>query len=80
MSSGPVIGRDREDSHMAHESEWISAVDGSWGGVHLEEVPETWYRGGSHEYMWVALAESQSIGVIKPEDATSCSQEGSPVE
>ena len=37
-------------------------------------------RGGSQESMEVTLAESHSTGDMEPEEATSCSQAGTPVE
>jgi hypothetical protein len=50
------------------------------GGRHLKDVPKTWDRGGAQESMVVTLAVTHSIGDMKPEKATSCSQSGTPVE
>ena len=40
-------------------------------GEHLEDMPETWHRGGSQESMGVTLAETHSSGNIEPEEAIS---------
>ena len=43
-------------------------------------MPETWDGGGSQELVRVTFVETHSSGDIEPEEATSYSQAGSPVE
>jgi hypothetical protein len=53
---------------------------GGWGvGEHLQEETD-WDKGGTQESMGVTLALTQSIGNLKLEEATSCSQARTPVE
>ena len=64
-----------------HENEWKSATDrGEEVGGHLQDETETWDKGGTQESMGVTLAVTHSIGDMEPEEATSCSQAGTPVE
>ena len=51
---------------------------GSW--QQLQDETETWDKGGTQESMGVTLAVTHSIGDMEPEEATSCSQAGTPVE
>ena len=41
---------------------------------------ETWDKRGTQETMGVILAVTHYIGDMEPEEATSCSQAGTPVE
>ena len=50
------------------------------GRQHLEDVPETWDRGGSEESMGVTLAKTYSNKDMEHEKATSCSQAETTVE
>ena len=47
---------------------------------HLQDETETWNKGGTQESMGVTLAMNHYIGAMGPEEATSCSQTGIPVE
>jgi hypothetical protein len=47
---------------------------------HLENVPEIWNRGDTQESMGVIFTVTLSTGDMKPKDATSCNQAGTPVE
>ena len=51
-----------------------------WG--HLHDEAETQNKGDSQESMGggVTLAMTHNIGDMEPEEATSCSQAGTPVE
>ena len=46
----------------------------------LQDKTESWDKGGTQESMGVTLAVTHSIGDMEPEEATSCSQAGTPVE
>ena len=48
----------------------------SWGGGQLQDETETWDKGGVQE----SLEVTHYIGDVEPEEATSCSQTGTPVE
>jgi hypothetical protein len=65
-----------------HENEWKSATDmgEKLGGGHLEDKTETWDREDARESIGVTLDEIHSSGGMEPEEATSCSQAGTPVE
>ena len=43
---------------------------------HLQDEIETWDKGGAQE----SMAIIHYIGVIEPEEVTSCSQAGTPLE
>ena len=47
---------------------------------HLQDVPQTWDGEGSHESIGVPLTETHSSEDMEPEEATSCSKAGTPVE
>ena len=75
-SSG--VGRDKTEGQ---ENEWKSADGKGWeGGWYLEDMLETWEGGGSQESMEIILAETHSSGDMEPEEATSQSQAGTPLE
>ena len=46
----------------------------------LQDKTKTWDKGGAQESMGVTLAVTHYIGDMEPEEATSCSQAGTPVE
>jgi hypothetical protein len=48
-------------------------------GGHLQ-YEETWDKGNTQESMEVTLAVTHNTVDIEPEEATSCSQAGTPVE
>ena len=54
--------------------------EGSGFEEHLKQVPDTWGRGGYQESVGVTLAVTHSIKNMEPEEATSYSQAGTPVE
>ena len=45
----------------------------------LDET-ETWDKGGTQDSVRVTLAVTHYTGDMEPEEATSCSQAGTPVE
>ena len=46
----------------------------------LQDETETWDKGGAQESMGCDLAVTHYTGDMEPEEATSCSQAGAPVE
>jgi hypothetical protein len=48
--------------------------------MHLQGKPETWEKGSSQESMGVSLTVNHRIGNMEPEEVTSCSQAGTPME
>jgi hypothetical protein len=50
------------------------------GREHLQDNTENWDRVGTQESMGVTWAVTHNIGDMEPEEATSCSQAGVPVE
>ena len=69
---GSGVGKDKRDGYTA----MTSAAD---RGEEAGEM-DTWDKGGAQESMGVTLAVTHSIGDMEPEEATSCSQAGTPVE
>ena len=65
-----------------HENEWkYSSDQGEMVQAgHLQDKTEAWNKGGTQESMGVTLAVTYNIGNMEPEEATSCSQAGTPVE
>jgi hypothetical protein len=49
-------------------------------GVQLQDETETWDKRGTQESMGMTLAVTHGIGVMEPEEATSCSQARTPVD
>lgn len=60
------------------ENELKSAADRGRVMGFLENVPDTWARGGSQRLMVVTLAQIHNGGNMAPEDITSYSQVGTP--
>lgn len=62
-------------------NKWKSATDSGADRVreHLQEI-ETWDKGGPQESVVVILAVTQSTGDMEPEEVTSWSQAGIPME
>jgi len=75
--SGSGTGRQRGDGQITMRMNRICSWLG-WG--HLKYMPETWDRRVSQESMGLTLTESHSSGDMEFEEATSCSQAGTPVE
>jgi hypothetical protein len=50
-----------------------------WGG-HLQDETETWGKGCIQESMGLTLVVTHSTGDMEPEEATSYSQAGTPME
>jgi hypothetical protein len=54
-----------------HENEWKSTY--LYGGRgQLQDLPETWDKGGYQESMGLTLAETHSTGYMEPDEAASC--------
>lgn len=52
-----------------------------WGGEgHLQDVTETWNRGGTQESMELTLTVTHYIDNTEPEEVSSCNQTGTLVE
>jgi hypothetical protein len=70
----------QEKGPEGQENEWKS--EASWSTFFLGGSldPETWDGGGSQESIRMTLAGMLNSGDIEPEEATSCSQAGHPVE
>ena len=78
--SGSGVGKDRQDGQMAMKMNGNLQQMGirRWG--HLQDETETWDKGGTEESMEVTLAMTTYSGDMEPEEATFCSQTGTPVE
>ena len=64
-----------------HENEWKSAVESRRGWeASLGLARHLGARGGSQESMGVSSAKTHSSRDMEPEEDTSCSQAGNPVE
>jgi hypothetical protein len=57
---------------------WVRRCVGVGGGSPRWNM--AWDKGGAQETAGVILAVSYYIGDMEPEEATSCSQTGTPVE
>ena len=77
-----VLGEGQERGLEGHGNEGKSATDGGGhvGEGHLQGEMETWDKGGAQESMGCDLAVTHYTGDMEPEEATSCSQAGAPVE
>lgn len=63
--SGLGVGRDNGEGREGQENTWKSAAGGAGG--YLEDMPETWDRGGSQESMGMTLVETDSSGNMEAE-------------
>jgi hypothetical protein len=78
---GIRCGEGQERGPDSHENEWKSATAGGEKvGRHPQDEIEPWDKGDTQKSMEVTLAGTHSIGDTEPEEATSCSQAGTPVE
>jgi hypothetical protein len=67
---------------MDGQMEWMEICNWQgWGGRgHLQDETKTWGKEGAQESMGMILAVTHSIGDMEPEEVTSWSQAGTPME
>jgi hypothetical protein len=72
------VGRDKIDGHMRMNRSLKLA--GLGDGAHLENVPDTWDRGGAQESLGMTLSTILSICDMETEESTSFTQAGTLAE